>query len=134
MSVKIKRLHHLTINAPTGEQEKVRWFYGEMLGLKEIPPPKKLQNIYEIVWYELLDILIHIEFTKNYIKPREDDENGAILPGRHFALEVENLTKIREKFEKHQVIIREAVTLPDRDRFYVVDPFGNFIELIEFKK
>jgi len=133
MGIKIKRLHHLTVNAPSGEQEKVRWFYGTILGLKEIPIPKKLEGVYEIIWYELTDVLLHIEFTKNYIQPREQYENDVIMPGRHFALEVEKLSEIRAKFEKHQVVIREAVSLTDRDRFYAVDPFGNFIELIEFK-
>lgn len=134
MEIKIKRIHHLTVNAPSGEQEKVRWFYGTILGLKEIPIPKKLEGVYEIIWYELTNILLHIEFTKNYIEPREHYENNVIMPGRHFAIEVEKLSEIRTKFEKHQVIIREAVSLTDRDRFYAVDPFGNFIELIEFKK
>ena len=29
--------------------------------------------------------------------------------------------------------ILEAVPMPDRERFYLLDPFGNYIELIELK-
>jgi len=29
--------------------------------------------------------------------------------------------------------ILEAVPLPDRERFYLLDPFGNYIEVIEMK-
>ena len=29
--------------------------------------------------------------------------------------------------------IREAVVMPDRNRFYLLDPFGNYFEFMEFK-
>lgn len=131
--VTISRLNHITINAPSGEQEKIRWFYHKVMGLKEITPPAKLTEIYEIIWFQLLDFLLHIEFTKNFVKPIRD-ESGPIMPGAHFAIEVENIKTFREELQEKGVAIKEAVTLADRDRFYLVDPFDNYIEIIQFYK
>ena len=134
MTVEFRRINHFTVNAPSGEQKKVREFYGEILGLKEVKIPENLLELYEIIWYELLDVRLHIEFVKNYVRPREDYEKGVILPGRHVALEVKNIHTVRRELEKHGVPIRDAVELSDRDRFYTIDPFGNFFEFIEFHK
>ncbi len=133
MPLEIKRLHHLTINAPSGEEEKVRYFYGKLLGLKEMPIPKKLTDIYEIIWFYLHDFILHIEFTKNFIKPVRE-ESGPIMPGNHFSLEIVNLKKFRKEIESKGAVIKEAESLPDRERFYLVDPFENYIEIIEFFK
>ena len=132
MSVEFRRLNHLTVNAPSGEQEKVRWFYCTLLGLKEVPRPGNLDKIYEIMWFQLCDFLFHIEFVKDFTRPPVSYEKDAILPGRHIALEVKNIHKVRQLLTDAKLTIYEAVTLADRDRFYVLDPFGNFFELIEF--
>jgi catechol 2,3-dioxygenase-like lactoylglutathione lyase family enzyme len=132
MKIEFRRLHHITINAPSGEQKKIRWFYGSLLGLDEVPIPDQLGQLYEIVWFKLFDYLLHIECINNFVKPNENYENGTILPGRHIALEVKNIGEVRKTLKEAQVEIREAVTLLDRDRFYILDPFGNFIEIIEF--
>ena len=133
MPIEITRLNHITYNAPSGEEAKVKKFYGEMLGLQEIPIPKALEGIYEITWYKMMDYIFHIEYIKNYSKPKRDT-NGAILPGYHMALEVKNIKAFKQDLIKKGAEIKEAVVIPDRERFYVVDPFDNYIEIIEFHK
>jgi extradiol dioxygenase family protein len=49
------------------------------------------------------------------------------------ALEVHDLHKIRQYLEAKGATIREAVVMPDRNRFYLLDPFGNYFEFMEFK-
>jgi catechol 2,3-dioxygenase-like lactoylglutathione lyase family enzyme len=71
-----------------------------------------------------LDILLHIDFTPPRAKPAEN---------RHVAVEVRNIRAVRDYFEKQGAEIREAVVIADRERFYVLDPFGNYFELIEMK-
>ena len=41
MKVNAKRINHVTIAVPAGEHEKVRAFYGDLLGLEEIPGPPR---------------------------------------------------------------------------------------------
>jgi catechol 2,3-dioxygenase-like lactoylglutathione lyase family enzyme len=112
----------VTINVPEGQEEKVRWFYGTVLGLKEVPRPPVLNEVYVLIWYQILDILLHIDFSPPFVKTVES---------RHPAFEVKNIAAVRKEFEQKGADIREAVVIPDRDRFYIVDPFGNYMEIIE---
>jgi catechol 2,3-dioxygenase-like lactoylglutathione lyase family enzyme len=125
MKLKAKRLNHITLAVPAGQHDKVREFYGRVLGLKEIPRPKSLNAAYDLIWFKFLDILLHIDFTPPWTKPAEN---------RHVAFEVEDLPAVRRYLESKRAVIREAVVLPDRDRFYLLDPFGNYFELLEMKK
>jgi len=125
MKLKAKRLNHITLSVPAGEHDKVREFYGDVLGLEEVPRPEALNAVYDLMWFKFLDILLHIDFTPPWTKPEEN---------RHVAIEVEDLPALRRYLEGRQAIIREAVVMPDRDRFYLLDPFGNHFELLEIKK
>jgi catechol 2,3-dioxygenase-like lactoylglutathione lyase family enzyme len=125
MKLKAKRINHVTIAVPAGEHEKVRAFYGGVLGLKEVPRPEALNAVYDLMWFEFLDILFHLDFTPPWVKPAEN---------RHVAIEVEGLAELRRYLEGQGATIREAVPMPDRERFYLLDPFGNYFELIEMKR
>jgi len=135
MAISLRRLNHITVSAPHGEQAKVRAFYGTLLGLKEVELPASLTAVYEIVWFELLDFLLHVEFAHNFVRPQPVwTENGVVMLGRHTALEVKNIKEVRKTLEDAKAVIHEAVVLADRDRFYTEDPFGNVWEIIEFHK
>jgi hypothetical protein len=43
------------------------------------------------------------------------------------------LDAARAYLEENGAEIREAVVIPDRKRFYVLDLFGNYFEFIEMK-
>jgi catechol 2,3-dioxygenase-like lactoylglutathione lyase family enzyme len=122
--ISFRRINHVTVSVPEGEEEKVRAFYGGLLGLKELPRNEALQSHYTLIWFELLDIQLHLDFRPPWAAPAEN---------RHVALEVNDLAKVRRYLESKGATIREAVAMPDRDRFYVLDPFGNYFEFIEFK-
>ncbi len=122
-SIPFRRVNHITIAVPAGEEEKVHAFYGGVLGLKEIPRPQVLNAHYKLLWFQLLDIQLHIDFSPPWFVPAEN---------RHFALEVTDLPKVRAWFESKGATIREAVPMPDRVRFYLLDPFGNYFEFMEY--
>ena len=124
MKINATRLNHITVAVPAGEHDKVREFYGEVLGLEEIPRPAALNKVYDLMWFKFLDIFLHLDFTPPWVKPAEN---------RHIALEVVDLPAVRRYLEGKRVAIREAVPMPDRDRFYLLDPFGNYFELLEMK-
>jgi len=125
MQLNARRINHVTIAVPAGEHEKVRAFYGDVLGLEEIPRPAELNAVYDLIWYKFLDILFHLDFTPPWYSPAEN---------RHVAIEVNDLQALRRYLESKGATIREAVAMPDRDRFYLLDPFGNYFELIEMKQ
>ena len=119
-----KRINHVTVAVPAGEEAKVRAFYGGILGLEEAPQDKSLQGHYTLIWYKLLDILLHLDFSPPWVTPAEN---------HHVALEVKNLKEVRAYLESKNAEIRHAVPMPDRDRFYLIDPFGTYFEFIEMK-
>ena len=122
MKVNVKRINHLTIAVPAGEHDKARAFYGGVLGLEEIPRPDALNAVYDLMWFRFLDILLHLDFTPPWTQPAEN---------RHLAFEVEDLSAVRLYLQGKGATLRDAVSMPDRERFYLLDPFGNYFELIE---
>ncbi len=124
MKLNAKRLNHVTVAVPAGEHDRVRAFYGGVLGLEEVPRPAALNAVYDLIWYKFLDLLLHLDFTPPWVTPSEN---------RHMAVEVDDLAGLRRYLEGQHAIIREAVPMPDRERFYLLDPFGNYFELIEMK-
>jgi catechol 2,3-dioxygenase-like lactoylglutathione lyase family enzyme len=122
--ISFRRINHVTVAVPAGGEERVRAFYGGVLGLKELPQNAALQGRYKLIWYQLLDIQLHLDFSPPWVTPAEN---------RHLALEVNDLGKVRAYLEAKGATIREAVPMPDRVRFYLLDPFGNYFEFIEFK-
>jgi catechol 2,3-dioxygenase-like lactoylglutathione lyase family enzyme len=122
--ISFRRVNHVTVAVPAGEEEKVRAFYGGILGLKEVPQDKALVGHYKLIWYELLDILLHLDFSPPWVTPAEN---------RHVALEVNDLEGVRAYLNSRGAEIRKAVPMADRNRFYLIDPFGNYFEFIELK-
>ena len=134
MAVKFVRFNHIAINQPVGELEKSRQFYGGVLGLKEITPPKIVGEFsgFDFLWFELPSCWIHLRFVlpslsemkSKFIQLKDEDKP-------HFGVEVEDIKQVRKEMEANNVYIFEAPVLEDRDRFLITDPFGNVIELIE---
>ena len=122
MNLDVRRLNHLTLAVPAGEHAKAREFYGGLLGLEEIPRPAALNAVYDLMWFKFLDIELHLDFTPPWTAPAEN---------RHIALEVHDLPAVRGYLESQGATLREAVPMADRERFYLLDPFGNYVELLE---
>jgi catechol 2,3-dioxygenase-like lactoylglutathione lyase family enzyme len=100
---------------------RARWFYRDVLGLLEIPKPKTFNFV--ALWFALADgQTLHL-----LQKPHPD----TISP-RHFALRVPNAATAREHFRSFGVEIQETGPIPHCDRFFVHDPDGNRLELIQW--
>jgi catechol 2,3-dioxygenase-like lactoylglutathione lyase family enzyme len=125
MKIEYRRINHVTISVPAGEHQKVRGFYGGVLGLQEVKRPDALDRAYDLIWYEWMDILLHLDFTPPWTKPAEN---------RHVAVEVKDIHAVRAYLDQRGTEIREAVPMPDRERFYLIDPFGNYFEVMELKR
>ena len=119
MHINFKRLNHFQICIPFGEEDKARKFYGELLGLREIPKPLPvLKN--GGMWFEIADIQLHIGV-----------EEMASPSKRHPAFEVEDVVAVRSFLESHGVRTCDEPVLDGITRFSFYDPFDNRIELME---
>jgi catechol 2,3-dioxygenase-like lactoylglutathione lyase family enzyme len=100
---------------------RARWFYRDVLGLKEIAKPKTFDFV--ALWFSLSDgQTLHL-----LQKPHPDT-----LSPRHFALRVPDVRAVREHFRSCGVEIQETGPIPHCERFFVHDPDGNRIELIQW--
>ncbi len=102
--------------------ERSRRFYGELLGLKEIARPRTFDFV--AVWYDLGGQHIHL-----LLKDQPDTRSA-----RHFALRVADCQAARRHCQERGIAIQETVEIPSADRFFITDPDGNRIEIIEWRR
>jgi len=118
MSAMFTGIHHASIVVT--DLERSRHFYTHVLGLREIPRPVTFDFV--VVWYDLGAQHIHLV-------PRETADAPS---ARHFALQVEDAAAAREHFATFGVPTRETTPIPGCDRFFVHDPDGNLIEIMQW--
>src|SRR2546421_12465300 len=119
MKIRIKRLDHVQICIPLGEEEKAREFYTRVLDLEEIEKPDVLKPNGGL-WFKVADIQLHIGVEEMQGKSK-----------RHPAFEVEGLDEIRAHLQENHVRMKDEPSIPGLNRFSFFDPFGNRIELLE---
>ncbi len=102
--------------------ERSRRFYRDVLGLREIAKPKTFDFV--VVWFDLGNQHLHL-----LLKERPD----ALSP-RHFALRVKDARAARAYFAGRQVATQETTPIPGADRFFIADPDGNRIEIIQWRE
>lgn len=99
-----------------------REFYSHVLGLKEIPAPKEFDFV--AIWYDLGGTYLHL-----LRKPARDT-----ISARHFCLRTPDAKAAREHLKSLGVPIEETVKIAAADRFFVRDPDGNRIEILEWER
>lgn len=118
MSLDISHVDHVSVLIT--DLERSRAFYRDVLGLREIAKPRSFD--FKVLWFQFGDQQLHL-----LLKPEAD----SISP-RHFALRVANIGTAREHFAKQGINTRETTRIPDCDRFFIEDPDGNRIEIIQW--
>ena len=97
-----------------------RRFYREVLGLPEIAKPRTFD--FRVLWFDLGNQQLHL---------LHKDEPDSLSP-RHFALRVADIQAARSHFQECDIPIQETTPIPYCDRFFVFDPDGNRIEIIQW--
>jgi glyoxylase I family protein len=98
-----------------------RHFYGELLGLREVPAPKSFDFV--ALWYDLGGTYLHL-----LLKPERD----TVSP-RHFCLHVSDIAAARAHVTARGIRIDETVKIPGAERFFIRDPDGNRIEVLQWE-
>lgn len=118
--MRVYGLDHVQLAIPRGEEERARAFYGDVLGLEEVPKPANLAGRGG-VWFRGGGLSLHLGV--------EDDFRPA--KKAHPALLVEGLAELAARCHAHGHPATRDEPLEGYDRVYVADPFGNRIELME---
>jgi catechol 2,3-dioxygenase-like lactoylglutathione lyase family enzyme len=75
-----------------------------------------------VLWFDLGNMHIHLLL-------KEDPDS---ISPRHFALRVPDAAHAREYFRRQGLPIQETTPIPGADRFFIHDPDGNRIEIIQW--
>ena len=110
---------HVQLAIPPGSEAAARAFYGGVLGLAEVAKPAALVGRGG-AWFVGPGIHVHLGVEEPFVPARK----------AHVALLVGDLAVARVHLEAAGVAISDDDADIGVRRFYVVDPFGNRIELV----
>jgi catechol 2,3-dioxygenase-like lactoylglutathione lyase family enzyme len=117
------RLDHVQLAAPPGCEAQARSFYGNLLGLREMPKTQALRARGG-VWFALDGRQqLHVGVEQQFVAARK----------AHPALAVDRLAldELAAKLVAAGCHVRWDETLRPVRRFYVDDPWGNRLEFLE---
>lgn len=114
------RLDHVQIAIPAGGEGLARAFFGDLLGLAEIPKPEEMHGRGGC-WFQLGDRQLHIGVDPDFRPAKK----------AHIAIAVPDLHALRIRLSDAGHQIAEEMPLGGRERFFSSDPFGNRMEFID---
>ncbi|PEB52083.1 glyoxalase [Bacillus pseudomycoides] len=118
----IQGIDHVQVAAPVGCEEEAREFYGNQIGLEEIPKPEELRKRGGC-WFRCGNQEIHIGVEQAFSPAKK----------AHPAFYVQQIDEFKQKLTGQGVQVIDDHARADVIRFYVSDPFGNRIEFMENK-
>ena len=113
-------IDHVQVAAPPGCEEQARHFYGDLLGLEELPKPAVLRARGGC-WFRAGAQELHVGVEEEFAPARK----------AHPAFAVEDLDAIGRRLRAAGYETRDDDSIPGVRRFYVEDPFGNRLELCQ---
>ena len=128
----IKKLDHSAL--VVRDLDKARWFYGEVLGLEEIPRPSNFT--FAGAWYRGDGFEIHLLLeadTTTQAGFGDGGEGAKVGMVHHLGLEVDDIQDT-ESYLREQGVNIIGGPMPRGDgpiQLYVSDPDGNFLEFFQ---
>ncbi|HEX9035152.1 MAG TPA: glyoxalase [Streptosporangiaceae bacterium] len=113
-------LHHVQLAIPVGGEDVSRRFWGEILGLTELPKPPALAARGGC-WFGGGGIEVHLGVEKDFVPARK----------AHPGILVSALTDLAARLEATGTAVIWDDEMPGYDRFYSADPFGNRLEFLQ---
>ncbi len=113
-------LDHVQIAMPRDGEDEARRFYGEALGLPELPKPANLARRGGL-WFAIGGRQLHLGVEEGFRPARK----------AHPAFRVAGLAAFRARIVAAGHAPVDDEPLPGYDRFYLSDPFGNRLEFLE---
>jgi extradiol dioxygenase family protein len=115
-------IDHVQLAAPPGAEPEGRRFFGELLGLSELPKPAPLAARGGL-WFQCGGQQIHIGIEKDFRPARK--AHPAFRLCDEAALEA-----LKERLSAAGIVTREDREIEDAARFFADDPWGNRLEFV----
>lgn len=118
--MKLTGIHHVSILVT--DMDRSVCFYRDTLGLPEVVRPSNF--VTPVRWFELGAEQVHLI---------PSDAPDVVSP-RHFAIHVDDCAAARQELTGRGVPLQETVPIAGAERFFIADPDGNHIEIIQWFK
>ena len=119
----VTALHHVNVTVPDELEAATKEFYGSVLGLQQVPKPAAARQ--SGAWYQIGATQLHLSV--------EDEPLGSVS-SRHVCFAVDDLATTEKRFRDAGVeIVPDPRPVPGSPRFYVRDPGGNQLEIVQQK-
>jgi catechol 2,3-dioxygenase-like lactoylglutathione lyase family enzyme len=115
----LQRIDHVQVAGPPGCEPAARSFYGDLLGLREIPKPPLLAARGG-VWFELGNHELHVGVEEDFRPARK----------AHPALTSTNIDELAGRLASAGALVDWNDDIRGVRRFYTADPFGNRLEIV----
>jgi len=117
-------LDHVQVAAPPGCEDEARAFYGGLLGLEEIEKPDALARRGG-AWFRVGEQALHVGVTTEFVAAAK----------AHPAFRVDSraaLDDLARRLDEHGIAVTrpDPGEIPGLNRVFVVDPWGNRLELV----
>lgn len=116
----IRAVHHVQLAVPAGSEAVLRVFYGDLLGMAEVPKPPELVARGG-AWFRSGDAELHLGVEADFRPTRK----------AHPGLRVDDLDALAARLDSAGHALRWDGRFPGHRRCYVDDPVGNRLELLE---
>ena len=113
-------IDHVQIAIPEGGEDLGRGFFGDLLGLEEIPKPAELRARGGC-WFDLGGVQLHLGAEADFRPARK----------AHLGLRTHRLEDLRKRLRDAGYPVRDDRPLAGCARFFTDDPFGNRLEFVE---
>jgi len=120
--VAFQGIDHVQLAAPPGSEAAGRRFFGELLGLPEVPKPAPLAARGGL-WFQCGAQQIHIGIEADFRAARK--AHPALRLHHEAALEA-----LRARLSAAGIATREDREIDDVARFFADDPWGNRLEFV----
>ncbi len=130
--MQIKRLQHCGLVVK--DLEESRWFYGTVLGMKEMPRPRTF--VFDGAWFRSGEDELHLIMERDTTAPAGFRDAGAAKYSglaTHIAFEVTELVAMKARLEAHGIeILGGPMARGDGvEQFYFHDPDGYLLEFYQ---
>jgi catechol 2,3-dioxygenase-like lactoylglutathione lyase family enzyme len=114
------RIDHVQLAMPAGQEAIARKFYGDLLGMTEIPKPAELAKRGGC-WFASHNVQLHLGVEADFHPARK----------AHPALRCSDYATLTARLHAAGLEIANDDSIPGVRRCHIYDPFGNRIELID---
>jgi len=113
-------IDHVQLAAPAGCEERARWFFGKVLGMKELPKPAELAKRGGC-WFQCGQQQLHIGVEAGFAPAKK----------AHPAIAVSDLGQLKQELRDNGLEFQDDESNPAVRRIFADDPWGNRLEFVE---